>query len=270
MIDWNLFAVGSHRTNCPACHRNPKDKTLGVLIHADGRGVAHCFRCELVITTHGLFNTNRTLRRDLTTKRHERLSGYGWQLWQACRPISGVAEAYLHARECVIPPVDGHLRWHPALKHSPTGCIGAALVALVTHAVTGEALTLHRTWISPNGTKADVDPPRMLLGNHSSKGGVIRLWPETSSHNCLGVGEGIETSLTLAHVIEPVWALIDAGHLSRFPALKDIDHLVIAMDRDNAGKEATLECAARWLSAGKSVHITGQEVNDLNDLREVA
>jgi hypothetical protein len=40
-----------------------------------------------------------------------------------------------------------------------------------------ELLTLHRTWVTATGDKANVEPPRLLLGKHRKAGGVIRLFP---------------------------------------------------------------------------------------------
>jgi putative DNA primase/helicase len=75
-------------------------------------------------------------------------------------------------------PLEGSdLRWCPALGH-PSGYIGPALVALVTHAISGAPLTLHQTWLKADGSgKADLAKPRLLLKGLSRRGGVVRLWP---------------------------------------------------------------------------------------------
>ncbi len=117
----------------------------------------------------------------------------------------------------MIPPAYGALRWHPALKH-PSGHVGPGLVALVTDIHSNEALSLHRTWITATG-KADVHPPRMPLANHTLKNGVIKLCPDEEVGHTLGIAEGIETALSMAHSVQPVWATIDAGHLAKFPVL---------------------------------------------------
>jgi len=264
MIEWTHFVTGSHRTACPNCTRNDREKTLGLTINPDGSGVAHCFRCGIVETARKGLHLYKPVQPSPRVTKHERLSKYGFSIWNDCKPVSGVAEAYLNVRQCVIPPEDGHLRWHPALKH-PSGYVGAAMVALVTDTLTGEPLTLHRTWITPIG-KENVDPPRMLLGNHTSKGGVIRLWSDDFVTTGLAVAEGIETALSLAWGFTPVWATIDAGHLKRLPVIQSVQSLTIAVDQDEAGQDAAYHCAARWLSAGCSVQLTQQKANDLNDV----
>lgn len=175
-----------------------------------------------------------------------------------------MAVAYLEHRCCVIPPAYGDLRWHPALKH-PSGHVGPALVALISDTHTCEPLSLHRTWITASG-KADVSPARLLLGNHGIDNGVIRLWSDDDVGHTLGIAEGIETALSLAHAVQPVWAMIDAGHLSKFPALPGITQIYIAQDNDTAGIKAATASARRWTAAGKFVSVSQQKQNDINDL----
>ena len=158
-----------------------------------------------------------------------------------------------------MPPPDGDLRWHPALTHKPSGMVGPALVALVTDAVTREPITLHRTWVCADGTKAPLDPPRMLLGGHRKQGGVVRLWPDEAAALGLGIGEGIETALSMARHYTPVWSAIDAGNLGALPVLAGIETLVIGADHDAAGLDAATVCADRWAAAGVEVHVIAPE-----------
>jgi hypothetical protein len=268
MIDWDHFVVGDHRVPCPRCCEKKKDKSAGLTVNADRSGVMHCFRCgyvELHRSGHSAFRyESATVKPSaLVSGKRESLSDWGWKIWNQCLPIGGVAAAYLQSRRCASPPKDSHLRWHPSLKH-PTGYVGPALVALVTNALTGAALSLHRTWITEAG-KASVNPPRMQLAGHTLASGVIRLWPDEYISYGLGVAEGIETALSLAHAYEPVWSLIDANHLSSFPVISGLETLMIAKDNDPVGRAAAMNCAQRWHAAGKKVLMTNQAANDLND-----
>jgi putative DNA primase/helicase len=275
LIPWSDLSVGSHRMPCPTCGRSLRDKTLGVTIEA-GAGVAHCYRCSYIETWRNRATSaqnSKVHRQPAALRKHQRLSEYGHDLWNACAGLVGtVGAAYLQARGCAIPPVEGDLRFQSAIKH-PSGYVGPALVALVTDAKTCEPLTLHRTWIRADGTKADVDPPRMLLGNHRKKGGVIRLWPDDCVTYGLGIAEGIETALTLATVLKPVWSLIDAGNLMALPVLAGVEVLTIAADHDDAGIKAATVSATRWTEAGCDVRVVvpPRERADLNDFaREAA
>lgn len=274
MIAWINYEVGNHRLPCPACARGSRDMTLGLTIEPSGKGVAHCFRCAFTES----YRPDQGARQQaaatprikaVAAQKHEVLSDYGRELWNACKPLSGVALDYLSARLCVIPPADGDLRYHPALKH-PTGHTGPALVGLISDAMTSQPLSLHRTWVRANGCKADVNPPRLLLAGHRKQGGVIRLWPDEAVTLGLGVAEGIETALSLAWAYAPVWACIDAANLASFPVLPVIGALVIGADNDGAGTAAAHQCAQRWANVAE-VYVTHQAENDLNDtLKEAA
>lgn len=266
---WTDLEPGDHRVPCPACGRGDRDKALGVTVEYSGKGVAHCFRCGFAEAFRPDAKTRarpaQVIERPQTSQKHANLADYGQALWSACEPVSGAALAYLHARRCLPPPTDGDLRWHPSLKH-PSGTYGPALVGLITHAVTREPLSLHRTWIQSDGQKAPLEPSRLLLGNHAVKLGVIRLWPDECVTTGLAIAEGIETALSLAWAYKPVWSCIDAGHVAAMPVLPGIETLVIGADNDPAGQKAAAECARRWASAGVDVLVTRQSANDLNDV----
>lgn len=207
--------------------------------------------------------------------RHEGLSLYGRRLWASSLALAGTIGAqYLMARGCVIPPEDGDLRFLPAHRHPMGEFVGPALVALVTDVLTGAPIGLHKTWVCEDGTKADTPgPARLLLAGHRKAGGCIRLWPDEAVTHGLGVAEGVETALSLAHAYQPVWALIDAGNLSTLPVLGGIGHLVIAADADPAGRRAASEAAARWSAAGitSSIVTAAHDGQDLNDtIKEAA
>ena len=267
---------GEYRLGCPNCSRGPKDKTFGVTVQHDSAAVGHCFRCEYVETYRpDRAATNRpgkAIERPLAPSKRQTLSQYGFELFGACMGLRGtIGESYLLARGCALPPADADLRFHPALPH-PSGHVGPGLVGLVTHAQTRVPMTLHRTWVRADGMKADCDPPRMLLGGHAKKYGVIRLWPDECVTYGLGIAEGVETALSLALAYQPVWACIDAGNLAALPVLAVIETLIIGADHDDAGIKAAKACADRWTAAGVDVRIIAPatERQDWNDARATA
>ena len=190
--------------------------------------------------------------------------------WQECQPIEPgtIAATYLERRGCALPHLEGDLRWHPSLWHGEEQTRGPALVALVTDAVTGEARTIHRTWLAADGSgKAPFEKPRLIWTDSTKKGGVVRLWPDDAITTGLCVAEGIETALVAARGFGLAWSLIDAGNLAAFPALDGIKALTIIADHDPAGIKAADECAARWREAGAEVRVWRSPVarEDLND-----
>lgn len=276
MIAFQEFPPGSYRLSCHACGRKPNDKTMGLTVEPDGRAVAHCFRCNHVETyrpdTDPIRRPSKAIARPVETRKHETLSEYGRALLEARTGLRGTIGAnYLLARHCPLPPEDGDLRLHPNLKH-PSGYTGPGLVALVTDAVTREPISLHQTWINADGTKANIDRPRRLLGGHRKQGGVIRLWPDECVTYGLAIAEGIETALSMAHDYKPVWSVIDAGNMAAFPVLPGIETLVIGADNDPAGIKAAHACAERWAAAGVDVRVImpDTERSDWNDARSAA
>lgn len=263
-IDWTR-----RRTDCPSCGAG---RGAFSITPKDGdNAIGRCFRCGFMTWRDA--EEPAFVRSDRPAppqaQRFERLSEFGLEFWNACRRIEpgDIATAYLHSRCCVIPPADGALRHHPALPHKTSGTSWPALVALVTDAITGEPLTLHRTWITSTG-KAPVEPARRLLAGHRKAGGVIRLWSDDYVTGGLAIGEGIETCLSLAHAITPVWSCIDASNLTAFPVLPGIESLLIAADHDDAGIKAARACADRWAEAGREVRIAMPPAakTDINDL----
>lgn len=256
--------LGRHRLGCPHCGTNKRRDTAVSVEALPDRVVWRCHRCGW---------SGAVPRRGAAPPmpaRHERLSERGRALWDACRPLQGtVGEAYLSARGCRLPPPDGHLRFHPNLRHPVTGYRGPALVALVTDLTGGRALTLHRTWICADGSKArQADPPRLLLGGHTKQGGVIRLWPDSAPEG-LTLAEGIETALAAAWAGAPAWAAIDAGNLAALAPLPGVKRLTVAADPDAAGLRAAARWAARWRAAGVHVRVVLPSA-DAGDVADVA
>lgn len=268
-IDPASLKPGENRCPCPVCDRGPKDTALSVRLEPDGVFVWHCHRlCGTDGSSRARDDKTPVQPRQAAPRAAERprgLSDYWRHLWEATMPISGAGLDYLQARVCQVPPTDGDLRYLPKLRH-PTGYNGPVLVARITDVCTGAPLSLHRTWIRPDGNKANVSPARLLLKDHPIAGGVIRLWPDEAVTAGLGIAEGIETALSLAHGFSPVWSLIDADHLAKFPVLDGIQDLIIAADNDDAGRKAADECVRRW-SPHAAVRVISAEADgcDLND-----
>ncbi len=125
------------------------------------------------------------------------------------------------------------LRWHPDKL---------MIIALMTNPVTNEPTGVHRTFLNADGSKHE----RKMLGLQ----GVIRLSPDDTVSNGLGICEGIEDGLAvLLSGWSPVWVATSARAIRNFPVLSGIEALTIFADPDTVGMEAAWECAARWLEA---------------------
>ena len=267
---------GTQRTRCPECDRDSRDTALSITIKGDSSAVWQCFRCGFKGATRGRVEHGtraQTLRVDAT--RHTTLADRWRDFWRTCSPISAdsLAGRYLRHRGCVLSPIDGDLRWHPECWHWPTRQRLPALVALITDIQTNVPLSLHFTFIRADGTgKADIEPPKLLLPRHRKSGGVIRLWPDACVTYSIGLAEGIESALSLAHAHAPVWATIDAGNLSTLPILHGIESVIVAVDHDNSGLKAAQSFATSWARAGVDVWLVIPDVAgaDLNDVARSA
>lgn len=192
-------------------------------------------------------------------------------IWRRVRdPSATPVESYLAQRGLALPPQATEvIGWHPdcPFRRTCTSC----MVVLVRSVVTDAPQAIHRTAITLDGRKAEIDgDARLALG--PTKGGAIKLWADAEVSTCLGVGEGIESTLSIRQhpqfAAVPVWALLDAGHLRAFPVLAGLGGLVIAVDHDPAGQSAAEILADRYAAAGAAVTLVQapEAGDDLNDL----
>ena len=184
-------------------------------------------------------------------------------IWRASQDIAGsLAETYLRPRGITIAPPHS-LRFHPSLKH-PSGGVWPAMVALVVHGETGEALAVHRTFLARDGYgKAPIDPPKMMLG--PCRGGVVHLGAPGDE---MMVGEGIETCLAgMQATGKSAWAALSTSGLRSLDLPRAIAKVIVLADGDEPGEAAAQDCARRWQREGRSVRIarppSGMDFNDL-------
>lgn len=192
-------------------------------------------------------------------------------IWAEARHPAGTpVEAYLARRGVALPDdLGGVLRFHLACPFAGTRT--PAMVALVRDIVTNKPVAIHRTALSFQGIKVEVNgADRLALGPIG--GGAVKLTADEHVTTCLGVGEGIESTLSLRRSPEfggsPVWSLLAAGGISTFPVLSGIETLWLAVDHDPAGLKATRACAARWQASGAETFLItpaapGADLNDL-------
>src|SRR5262249_9138174 len=147
----------------------------------------------------------------------------------------------------VLPPTS--IRFHFGLKHAE-GAAWPAMLALVSHGVSGQPVAIHRTFLAHGGvSKAPVTQPKMMLG--PCRGGVVRL--ATASDELL-VGEGIETCLSAMQASgRPTWAALSAPGLRSLALPPEVKAVTILADGDTAGEAAARAAADRWVREGRRV-----------------
>jgi putative DNA primase/helicase len=210
---------------CPA--HDDANPSLSIADGADGEVLVFCHAgCAQVaviakLRERGLWpdrpNTPpRSRTRQLVTRAQAKTievddqQAFALALFEQAQPAGGtLVENYLRSRGITV-EIPDTLRFHPALKHTPSGLVLPAMIGLVTKGTENRPIGVHRTYLASDGTgKADVEPAKMMLG--SAKGGAIRLAP--AEHEVM-LCEGIETGLSVLQVTGiPVWAALSTSGL---------------------------------------------------------
>lgn len=271
---------------CPGPNHSPADRSLSVRFSpsAPGGFVVHSFAGDDPIACKDYVRQRLALPfepgRDMAGQgRMSRPcpapmepSEAALRLWGEARDPRGTPVlAYLQCRGVTLP--DGAageaIRYHPScpFKRERT----PAMVALVRDIATNAPRAIHRTALKLDGSPAIVaGEKRLSLGPVG--GGAIKLTPDDMVTTCLGVGEGIESTLSLRELrafgAGPVWSLLSAGNLGDLPPLPGVDCLWIAEDHDPAGRAAGERLAATWGAAGHETFRVRARVEkrDLNDV----
>jgi len=172
-------------------------------------------------------------------------------LWAEAGPLAGsLAAKYLALRGLDVDPdaVAHCLRFHPAcpIRGERLPC----MIALMADALTGQPCGIQRTALTPDARKHDLG--RAMLG----RAGACMVSPDEAVTDGLILAEGVEDALALIRAgLEPVWATMNAGAMSRFPILPAIEAITLVCDGDAAGRAAALECAARWQAEGREAEV---------------
>lgn len=186
-------------------------------------------------------------------------------------PRGTIVETYLKRRGVELPN-DAYgeaVRFHPRAPFA--GTFVPAMICLVRNILTNEPQAIHRTALTPDGQKAVVKGfDRLSYGPIG--GGAIKITPDEHVTNCLGVGEGFESVISLRQLPEfgpsPIWCLLSAGNFENLRPLPGIECMHIAVDHDKAGIEASHALAERWHTAGRDVFLIKPTVRgaDINDV----
>lgn len=265
--------VGSNSVLCPGPGHSPRDRSLSVTFNGNGFTVySHAKDNWMACKDHvrerlGLSSfvpaeqqapviapDNRDNRTDLALR-----------IWRAAIPIKGTpAEAYLASRGLSYEGEE--LRWHPACpfgKGERRGC----MIGLIRNVVSNEPQAIHRTAITCDGRKIG----RKALGPLG--GGAVKLTDDADVTTVLGIGEGIETALSIRRLPDlenmPVWSALNANGITAFSALLGIEAIWIAADNDESGtgQKASYAAAERLKASNIETIILAPSLigSDIND-----
>jgi putative DNA primase/helicase len=178
-------------------------------------------------------------------------------LWNEAQPLSELDRfdpvmRYLSARGLPLGAGDlsAELRSHPLLDYFEGGEDARvherwpAMLARVSDEG-GRLVSLHRTYLRPDGSKAPVAAQKKLTKG-ALETGLVRLF---APRETLGIAEGIETALAARALSGiPVWSAVSVGGYARLKNLPEgVRCLVVFGDRDEsfAGQKGAYELAER-------------------------
>ena len=272
-------ATGECRMPCPQCSASRRKSRVACLAVNVDKGTWVCWHCGWKGSlSRRLPASTLSPLPPPPVRPDERKRAVLRRIWgEACPITTGdPVDTYLRQRGLHLPLADipAVLRYHPRLVYvHETGqrTDHPAMVARVDDA-DGHAVTLHRTYLAPDGRKATVPEPKKLMSpaiSGATRGGAIRLYPASET---LAIAEGIETALAvrLATAL-PVWAALCAGGLARLIVPAEVLLVVICADHDAAGLGAAQTLAQRLLVAQRRVKILTPDTPgaDWADLQEV-
>lgn len=167
-------------------------------------------------------------------------------------------ERYLRSRKLLRDGPDfGGIRdlyWHPACWEAETKRTMGAMLAVVRD-VAGKAVSVHRTYLTHDGRKANLRSPRKMMPPIGTvRGCCVRLMATPA--DVVAVAEGIETALAVELLHGwPCWAALNAGGLESLELPKKLQTVQVCGDCDSSytGQAAAYALAKRLKSEGRGV-----------------
>jgi len=111
-----------------------------------------------------------------------------------------------------------------------------ALIAAIRD-IDGNLVTVHRTYLNNNGTKANVESARKMMSVPAGKqvtGCAIQLGGKPT-HGIIGIAEGLETALSAFRATGiATWSCVSAVIMEKFIVPKDVHTVIIWADKDRS------------------------------------
>lgn len=167
------------------------------------------------------------------------------------------ASKYLANRGLRVLP-DADCYYHPGVDHWSKDKVKSTHPAMVSLIRTpqGEVASIHVTYLTYDGQKANVEPQKKVFPVIKSiAGGAIRLFPSDSR---LAIAEGVETALAVNdNEGLPCWAAGNANQVEKFECPAEVTELWIYSDMETsfAGLKAASALANRMSLKGVVVYL---------------
>lgn len=173
------------------------------------------------------------------------------KIFTESKPLSGddIASRYLKKRGLKATPQN--VRYSPKCWEGETKQNQKAMLA-VFHGADDQAVTMHRTYLTADADKLQIESPKKILPPlKKMSGGAVRLFEQ--SNGKLGIAEGIETAIAATEDLGvPVWAALTSPLLEAFDPPQTVKHLVVIADNDKnyAGQKAAYKLANKLAMKG--------------------
>ena len=275
---------------CPICNGG-KDRFR--FDNRDGTGSWFCSHCQagdgigLLMRLHGwdfketakrideIIGTVQVVRPKPERSEEDKREAMN-RLWKSAGPViaNDPVWRYLNARTGLA-AFPGCLRTASRCRyHDEPPTFHPAMIAMMRDSE-GRPAILHRTYLTKDGRKADVEDCRRIMNGHVPKGSAVRV---AEYADTLGIAEGIETALSATKLFDvPCWAALTAGFLADWIPPADVKRVVIFADNDVSytGQAAAFALAKRLRTAGRQVDVEiplnpDTDWNDVLNLQEHA
>jgi len=271
--------TGKHKA-CPIC--GGKDRFR--FDDKDGEGTYFCNQCgagdgwnllqkvvgtnfkEAVKIVEGVIGQAGTVKINTGNKYNGQLLR---QMYKDSKKLDGncLGSRYLKNRGLkTFPPT---LRFLPKCYEPSTKTDMPALLATFS-APDSEAITLCRTYLSPEGQKANISKCKLMMTpKKPMSGGVVRLFPAEKE---VGLAEGVETAIAVYQMFNiPVWATLSTALMEKFQPPKGIENIIIFADSDinYAGEKAAYALANRLYLEEYAVGVEAPKSRGMDFLDEL-
>lgn len=234
-------------TCCPKCGKGPRDRKLRAGIYM-GKPWWGCMRCHCEKEYWDRRKAERMkLKYDATSVARDENRLWLWALkaWEKTSTIKpgDPVDRYLREQrhlEPIGPYWPAELRWG-RIWHSESKREYDGMVAAVRN-VAGSFMGIHRTYLLPDGRRADdKSAPSELRVREAKKsaapisGGAVRCGFDADA-DTIGVAEGIESTLAFCMRLGfPCWSTLSANGMRQLVVPKEIRKVIIGPDLGDPG-----------------------------------